>query len=296
MHDLRFFITDVFGGEKYSGNQLATFLNGDLLSDDEMQKIAREINFSETTFILSDIAIDGGYEVRIFTPAEEIDFAGHPTLGTAFIIKKHMLKQHVGSVLLNLNAGKIPVTFSSADNIDTLWMDQIEPMFGSVLNPEKIAEMLGLPANALDGRYPIQEVSTGLPHVIVPLKNLEALTHATIIRDRYFDVIREIASKCILVFCPEGRDSSHALSVRMFADFLGIPEDPATGSGNGCLAGYLVKHNYLGSGSLDICVGQGHEIGRPSLIMLKAEEMKDGRIHISVGGRVIPVAEGYWYK
>jgi trans-2,3-dihydro-3-hydroxyanthranilate isomerase len=83
--------------------------------------------------------------------------------------------------------------------------------------------------------------------------------------------------------------------VRMFANFLGIPEDPATGSGNGCLAGYLVKHKYLGSSTIDICVGQGHEIGRPSLLMLKAEELKDGRIHISVGGRVIPIAEGFWY-
>jgi trans-2,3-dihydro-3-hydroxyanthranilate isomerase len=295
MHDLRFFITDVFGGEKYSGNQLATFLNGDLLSDDEMQKIAREINFSETTFILSDSAIDGGYEVLIFTPAKEIDFAGHPALGTAFVIKKHMLKQHDGSVVLNLNAGRIPVTLTLEDNLDTLWMDQIEPMFGSVLKPGIIAEMLGLPSNAIDGRYPIQEVSTGLPHLIVPLKSLDALKHAAIVKERYFEVIRDISSKCILVFCPEGRDGTHTLSVRMFADFLGIPEDPATGSGNGCLAGYLVRHRYLGSSSIDIRVGQGHEIGRPSLIMLKSGELK-GRVRISVGGRVIPIAEGYWYK
>jgi trans-2,3-dihydro-3-hydroxyanthranilate isomerase len=295
MHDLRFFITDVFGWEKYSGNQLATFLNGDQLSEDEMQKIAREINFSETTFILSDNTIDGSYAVRIFTPAKEIDFAGHPTLGTAFIIKKHILKQHAGNVVLNLNAGKIPVTFSSMDDLSTLWMDQIEPMFGSVLNAGIIAEMLSLPADALDGRYPIQEVSTGLPHMIVPLKNLEALKNASIVKERYFEAIRDISSKCILLFCPEGRDNSHTLSVRMFADFLGIPEDPATGSGNGCLAGYLVKHKYLGSSTIDICVGQGHEIGRPSLLMLKAEELKDGRIHISVGGRVIPIAEGFWY-
>ena len=295
MHDLRFFMTDVFGNEKYSGNQLATFLEGGLLSEYEMQKIAREINFSETTFILSDRTIDGGYPVRIFTPAEEIDFAGHPTLGTAFIISRHIFKQHAGKVVLNLNVGQIPVSFSSADNQSTLWMEHLEPTFGGVLNAGIVAEMLGLPADALDGRCPVQEVSTGLPHVIVPLKNLDALRKAALVKERYFDVIKDIPSKCILIFCPEGHDESHAVSVRMFADLLGIPEDPATGSGNGCLAAYLVKHRYFGSNAIDISVGQGYEIGRPSLILLKAEEINGGRIRVSVGGRVIPIAEGFWY-
>jgi trans-2,3-dihydro-3-hydroxyanthranilate isomerase len=295
MKDLKFFITDVFGSEKYSGNQLATFLNCEMLSENEMQKIAREINFSETTFILSDKTIQGGYAVRIFTPGKEIDFAGHPTLGTAFIIKNHIIKQNIETVVLNLNVGQIPVTFSYTDNAGTLWMDQIEPTYGGVFNARIIAEMLSLPVNAIDGRYPIQEVSTGLPHVIVPLKNLDALKNAVIVKELYFDLIRDVLAKCILIFCPEGRDGSHTVSVRMFADSFGIPEDPATGSGNGCLAAYLVRERYLGPHAIDITVGQGHEIGRPSLLLLKAEEIHDKRIQVSVGGKVIPIAEGFWY-
>lgn len=296
MYGLAFYITDVFGSERYSGNQLATFLDGRTLSEREMQKIAREINFSETTFVMSGAGADSGYDVRIFTPAREIDFAGHPVLGTAFVIDEHLVGQHAGKVVLNLNAGRIPVAFSREGGSPILWMEQIAPSFGNSFGSGIVSEMLGLSGDALDHGYPAQEVSTGLPHLIVPLKNLRELERAALERELYFNLINEGMPPCILLFAPEGHDAGHDVSVRMFADFLGIPEDPATGSGNGCLAAYLVRHRYFKSNAIDIVVGQGYEIGRPSLLRLKAEEDEAERIRVSVGGTVIPVAEGRWYR
>ncbi|MBP7738948.1 MAG: PhzF family phenazine biosynthesis protein [Spirochaetes bacterium] len=295
MNGIRFFMTDVFGGEKYSGNQLATFLDGGRLTEREMQRIAREFNFSETTFVLSDKKESGGYAVRIFTPGKEIDFAGHPTLGTAYIIRRHLIRDHADAVVLNLRIGRIPVSFSGSDGSGPLWMDQAEPRFGKVFDAASTAEMLRLPADAIDGRFPVQEVSTGLPHMIVPLRNLEALQEASPDKERYFAIIRDVPAKCVLIFCPEGRDGSHGVSVRMFADYLGIAEDPATGSGNGCLAAYLSHHRFFGSDRVDLRAGQGHEIGRPSLLMLKAHETDSGGTAVSVGGNVIPISEGTWY-
>lgn len=288
MEKLDFYIVDVFTGQKYAGNQLAVFRNAAGLSDAEMQQIAREINFSETTFILSDEPRGGGYEVRIFTPREEVPFAGHPTLGTAHILRSEILGGAAPRVVLNLKVGQIPVTFGRDSNG---WMQQIEPLFGACHSPQALAPVLNLDAAALDERYPIQEVSTGLPFFIVPLKNLSALKSARIDREKYFSLIQDTAAKGILVFCPEPHEAQNDLSVRVFVDYYGVPEDPATGSGNGCLAGYLVKHRYFGKADIDIRCEQGYEIGRPSLLFLKAGEA-DGRINIFVGGRAILVARG----
>lgn len=287
----KFFITDVFGEEKYSGNQLATFINCSSFSDKEMQQIARETNFCETTFILSEELHNGGYDVRIFTPEKEIDFAGHPTLGTAYIIQQRIIRKPINKVVLNLKAGNIPVTFSVNDG--TLWMEQIEPSFGKTLQAKVISKVLNLPESAIDSHFPIQEVSTGLPHIIVPLKKLDTLRSAEVSKEDYYKLIEKLDAKNILVFSPESYTDTHDISVRMFADYLGIPEDPATGSGNGCLAAYLVKHRYFLSAEINVRVGQGYEIGRPSLLLLSAKEAK-GKLTVSVGGKVIPIAEGEW--
>ena len=288
-----FYITDVFAQEKYSGNQLATFLHCSDLSDREMQQIAREINYSETTFVLSDHPTAGGYEVRIFTPAAEIDFAGHPTLGTAFVIRQYLIGQPVEQVVLNLRVGAIPVRLPVTGDDTMLWMQQAEPTFGSRLEETTLAPVLSLELSDFDERWPIEQVSTGLPHIIVPLKSLAALKRARIARERYDTLVQQTWAKALLVFSPQGYSSTHDLSVRMFADYYGVPEDPATGSGNGCLAAYLVKHRYLGTSSVNLRVGQGFEIGRPSILALRAAEER-GRISVTVGGRVISVAKGQW--
>jgi trans-2,3-dihydro-3-hydroxyanthranilate isomerase len=288
MKKLPFYIVDVFAEKKYAGNQLAVFRDAQPLSSEEMQRLARETNFSETTFILQDEQHNGGYDVRIFTPREEVPFAGHPTLGTAHIIRNEILKGKADALFLNLKVGKIPVTFGRDGYC---WMKQIEPEFGKQHPAEIIAPILGLPVADIDNRYPVQEVSTGLPFFIVPLKTIAALKAAKVDRDKYFTFIEDSWAKGMLVFCPQAHEAQNDISVRVFVDCYGIPEDPATGSGNGCLAGYLVKHRYFGKDSIDIRSEQGYEIGRPSLLFLKAKQ--DGpKINISVGGKALIVAKG----
>ncbi len=288
MKGLPFYIVDVFAEKKYAGNQLAVFRNAKELSAEKMQQIAREINFSETSFILQDKPRDGGYDVRIFTPGEEVPFAGHPTLGTAHVIRNEILMGRAEAVTLNLKVGRIPVTFGK-DGYS--WMRQVEPEFGKRHPAASLVAILQLPLEAIDPRFPVQEVSTGLPFFIVPLKTLSALKNAKVDRDRYFSFIRDTWAKGILVFCPQAHEPGNDISVRVFVDCFGIPEDPATGSGNGCLAGWLVRHRYFGRDSIDIRSEQGYEIGRPSLLLLKAEDAS-GHIRISVGGRSITVARG----
>ena len=289
---LPFYIVDVFAESKYTGNQLAVFRNAESLTDHEMQQLAREMNYSETTFILSDEMREGGYDVRIFTPETELPFAGHPTLGTAYIIQREIVKERIDEIVLNLQIGKIPVTIKYVEEKpELLWMKQIQPLFGKTFTPDLISKILRLDETDINMQFPIQEVSTGVPCIIVPLKTLNAVKRASIDRGRYFKLVNELTVKTILIFSTETYGKQNDLNVRFFADYYGVPEDPATGSGNGCLAGYLVKHNFLGKDQINLRVEQGYEINRPSLLFLSASK-KEGGIDISVGGMVVMIAEG----
>ncbi len=292
MTERTFYIVDVFAERKYAGNQLAVFRDTKGLSDTEMQEFAKEMHFSETTFIVSEEKRDGGYDVRIFTPEYEIPFAGHPTLGTAYVIQQEIIKEPVEQVVLNLKVGQIPVDFKySGKEVDIMWMKQKAPEFGRIFGLEKTSEILCLDRSAIDDRSPIQEVSTGTPFIMVPLRTLNAVKQARIDKDKYFELIKDTEAKAILIFCPETYDKQNQLNVRVFADYYGVPEDPATGSANGCLAGYLVKHRYFGKDRIDIRVEQGYEIGRPSLLLLRAEDKKN-EIDVFVGGKVVMIAKG----
>jgi len=288
MDKLPFYVLDVFAETPLAGNQLAVFRQAQTLESTVMQRIAREINFSETTFILSDEPRQGGFDVRIFTPREEVPFAGHPTLGTAFLINREILKRESGETMLNLKAGQIPVSFDAQGHG---WMKQMPPVFGADHSASSLAPVLGLETADIDERFPIQEVSTGLPFFIVPLKTIQALKSAKPNREKYFDLIQHTEAKGILIFCPQTRQPENQISVRVFVEYYGIPEDPATGSGNGCLAGYLVKQRFFGGESIELSVEQGYEIGRPSLLLLKAREAHSG-IEVSVGGKCFLVARG----
>jgi len=157
MKNLTFYILDVFAEEKYAGNQLAVVREAAGLSDGEMQNIAKEMNYSETTFILSDDQRNGGYDVRIFTLAEEVPFAGHPTLGTAYAIQHEIIKEPVETIILNLKVGQIPVTFNyKGEDKDILWMQQKEPAFAQIIEPEPISEVLGINTSDIDERFPVQ--------------------------------------------------------------------------------------------------------------------------------------------
>jgi trans-2,3-dihydro-3-hydroxyanthranilate isomerase len=293
MNGRRFYIVDVFAETRYAGNQLAVFRDARGLSDEEMQTIAREMNFSETTFVLSDAEREGGYDVRIFTPGCEVPFAGHPTLGTAYVIRREIIRKDVEQVNLNLKVGQIPVTFGQAPDRDVVWMRQKAPEFGPTIDSAQVAAVLGLDERNIDARFPVREVSTGMWFVVAPLVNLEAVKRARIAPDKGPAFFEDRHGKGILVFCPETYGKQNNLNVRVFVPFYGIEEDPATGSGNGCLASYLVQHRYFGGSQVDVCVEQGYEIGRPSLLYLRAEE-RSGAIDVNVGGKVVMIAKGQW--
>lgn len=287
-----FYILDVFAEEKYTGNQLAVVLMKNKLTDTDMQRIAKEFNFSETTFILSHKPVNNGYNVRIFTPNEEVPFAGHPTLGTAYVIQKEIIKRPVEEIILNLKIGQIPVRSDyRKNNIIMLTMKQREPVFGKTLDKKKAASVLNISASDIDERFPVQEVSTGLPFIIVPLRNLSAVKRSKLNKEKHLAFIKNTEAKAVFIFCLETYRKENHLNARMFAPYYGIEEDPATGSANGCLAGYLVKHGYFDKDHIDIRVEQGYEIRRPSLIFLKAKKTKNN-IEIHVGGKVIEVAKG----
>ena len=292
MKKLPFYIVDVFAINKYTGNQLAIFPDAKHLTTEQMQEVAREINFSESTFILDKQPENGSFPVRIFTPKQELPFAGHPTLGTAFILQQQIIQQPLARINLSLQIGQIPVDISYQNNaIDLLWMAQKPPTFQETFPPEEIAEVLSISIDALDERFPCQSVSTGVPFILVPLKTQASLKSCQINRQKYQDLIENITAKSILVFCPETYHPENDLNVRVFADYFGVPEDPATGSANGCLAAYLIQYDYFSRSSINLRVEQGYEIDRPSLLLLKARHDR-ALIQVFVGGKVVMIAQG----
>ncbi len=284
-----YYIVDVFCVEKYSGNQLAVVMLDEEIPEALMQKIALEFHFSETTFILKYKNNEEDWNVRIFTPHNEVPFAGHPTLGTAFIIMKELAVNKKG-ITLNLKAGKIPVT-SDEGGGGILWMKQLNPEFSRIFDKNDIAGIINMSPGEIDDEYPIQEVSTGLSIIIIPIKKLSSVKKAVTDIHAFKSYFGELG-RPLFIFCPETYDKNNQINCRMFADYFGIPEDPATGSANGCLAGYLVKYGYFNKSEIDIRVEQGYEIGRPSLLRLKAKKESDETIDVKVGGRVALIAKG----
>jgi trans-2,3-dihydro-3-hydroxyanthranilate isomerase len=296
MRKIPFCIVDVFAEERYAGNPLAVFLDAGELSSAEMQQIAGEMNYSETTFVTARQPQHNGFNVRIFTPAAELPFAGHPTLGTAYIIRREILQRPTGEIRLNLPVGQIPVEFGPGPEPDqeVLWMLQIPPVFGKTFERSTLAEILRLDPDDFDPDYPVQEVSTGLPFIIVPLRSLAAVKKARVNTGLLQKLVQNYDAKAVLVFAPETYHPEHQLNVRVFVDEYAIPEDPATGSANGCLAGYLARYRYFKCERIDLRVEQGYEIGRPSLLYLQAEADR-GEITIRVGGKVRLNARGEWF-
>lgn len=282
-----FYIVDVFAEEKYQGNQLAVLVPDRELTTAEMQQIAKEINFSETTYILSDKQENGGYDFRIFTPDIEVPFAGHPTLGTAYVINK-IIERGVGTkVILNLEVGQIPVSINS----DKLIMSQNEPSFGMIIKEtDVIANVLNIKQEDIRTDYPIQLVSTGLPCFIVPLKSIDAVMRCSINHNQFSHFIKNYYKCNLLVFSEEGKSE---LRARVFMDDPGFLEDPATGSANGNLAGYLLEYNFFSKNKIEYNVNQGYGGNRPSRINVMAEKT-DEKFHIHVGGKVYLVAKGEW--
>lgn len=284
---MKYYIVDCFAEEKYQGNQLLVLIPDRTVSDKEQQQIAKEINFSETTFILSDKKCDGGYDVRIWTPnAGEVPFAGHPTLGTAYIINKIIENGKENDVILNLKVGQIPVKHTA----DGLTMSQNPPEFGTVIDKNEIADIFGIMPSDIRDDFPVQWVSTGLEAVIVPLKSREALAATYTDQLKFKEYIkRHPECNCNHLFFVDMGDNRFAARCHM-EDFV---EDPATGSANGNLAGYIIKYNYFGSNDVNYTVYQGEDMGRPSV--LRIHSAFDGKNWtIEVGGNCFIVASGEW--
>lgn len=285
-----FHIVDVFAQRKYAGNQLAVVTDAADLDGEQMQQIAAEMAYSETTFV-TGAPTASGWPVRIFTPTAEIPFAGHPTLGTAAVIRDHLAGTATEEIVLDLDVGSIPVDVRPQDGHETLWMNQQEPALGTELAAADMADVLGVSSDTVANDSPVQVVSTGLPTIIVPLSDRETLEGISVDRGAYDRVTADCGADLVLAYCTEPRDADNDLAVRVFAPALGVPEDPATGSANGCLAAYLAHHEVFGSHDVDVRVEQGYELGRPSLLLLSAER-EEGAIDVEVGGCVVPVAEG----
>lgn len=284
-----FIICDVFARRRFEGNQLAVFPAAAGIAPAEMQTLAREIHFSETTFILADRPNERGFPVRIFTPAREVPFAGHPTLGTAFVIRERFLAGDADEVKLDLPVGVVPVRVEAGG--ERLMMTQVPPEFGAAAEPAAAAAALGLAPDELDPRFPVQEVSTGLWFLIVPVKRLDSMRRVRVNLAEYYRLLEPLRAKAILAFAPETVNPDCRLHVRVFCDYYDVPEDPATGSANGCLCAWLSQHRFLGAPEFAINTEQGIEMQRPSLLHLRAT-VRDERITVQVGGKVVVAGRG----
>ena len=309
MREYRFCIVDVFAEAPYRGNQLAVVFDDGTLSDRDMLEITREMHYSETVFIsLASLrATEKG--IRTFTPPAEVPFAGHPCHGAAYCINKALHENASGTdqpqdavsspgmtgLLLKTKAGLIPISVSQSGDTTTWWMEQLQPDFGEVLPASLLARILGLAEDRFDSEYPAQWVSTGLPFVIVPLRGIDAVRQAKADWELFHELLPGVVPGDILVFTDECDDDSKDLHVRVLVDFPGIPEDPATGSANGCLAAYLLERGYMGQDSLRYQAEQGIEMGRPSVLHVTASK-ENGKFTILVGGEVHLVAEGTLYR
>lgn len=278
---------DVFTDRALEGNALAVFTDARGLSDAEMQAVARETNLSETTFVLPDPAAPPGRpaRVRIFTVGEEVPFAGHPTLGTAFVLRG---AGGAREVVLALGVGDIPVAFEDREGGTFGEMRQRDPVFGQVHPREEVARALGLAEGDLDPAAPVETVSTGLPFAIVPVRSLATLRALRVDWARADAYLAGTDARFFYLVSRETLDPAADLHSRMI--FYG-GEDPATGSAAGCCAAWVVRHGLAGPGER-VVIEQGLEARRPSWIFVKAGGNRDNVSDVRVGGYVVEVSRG----
>jgi trans-2,3-dihydro-3-hydroxyanthranilate isomerase len=287
-----FFIVDVFAEGRYTGNQLAVVVSARPLPDEEMQRIAAEANYSETTFVAPVPEGDGGYRVRIFTPAREIAFAGHPILGTAWVVRNRFVPGAVGPVRLNLAVGSVPVTFEVApDGQEVAWFMAPPVVSGPTCEREPMAAALGIPPEAIDAGSPVQKMTAGVSAMVVPLRSLDALRRSRLDRAAYAPLAARGFPELTYLYCRETHHAGNDLCARFFFEAHGVREDPATGNGAAFLGAYFLQHGLYPEAGFSLRIEQGYEVGRPSLVLLRGRSLA-GRHEVSVGGRVIPVVEG----
>ena len=292
--------TSVFTDDRYSfgGNQLATFWDEESnlsLTPEEMLGIAREMNFSETTFVFNSKMKDCQAKVRIFTPGLEIPFAGHPTIGTAFVLKrKKLIPEKTETSHLELGIGKTEVNFLGKR---TVRMTQSDPkIMGELDEIKPVLKAIGLSEKVLAEDAPAQFVSTGFPFLIIPIKTLAAIRRAVPSPTEILKSLKNEISQEIVILTTETIHSDSNVHVRMFAPGAGVLEDPATGSAAGPIGGYIEAHNLLPTHSFGefIVIEQGFQLNRPSRLVFQSAKVR-GKKRVYVAGKISLMAEGKFF-
>jgi len=295
---LQYRIVDVFTDRMFGGNPLAVFLDGRGLSETEMQALAREMNLSETTFVLPPDDPANDFRVRIFTPGRELPMAGHPTIGTAFVLAREKMLPGGGETLtirLEEKVGLIPVRLEMKDGVpDKIWMTQPQPTFGPVFpNAAAVAEMLGIDPADIRNDLPIEVVSCGMPFLFVPVRDLATMRRLSFNRDLSRRALESLEVSEVFVFALEVENAGSTVHSRMFAPELGVPEDPATGGASGPLGSYLVRYGVVSAQpKASIVSEQGIEMGRPSFIHIEITQEANEITEVKVGGRTVFVGGG----
>jgi trans-2,3-dihydro-3-hydroxyanthranilate isomerase len=298
MRKLQYRIVDVFTDRMFGGNPLAVVLDGRGVTDAEMQALAREMNLSETTFVLPPDDSANDFRVRIFTPGRELPMAGHPTIGTAFVLAREKMLPAGGDTIMirfEEKVGPIPVRLEMKNGVpDKIWMTQPRPTFGPVFpNVAVVAEMLGIDPAGIRNDLPIEVVSCGLPFLFVPVRDLTTMRRLSFNRDLSRRALKSLGVSEVFAFAMEVENAGSAVHSRMFAPELGVPEDPATGGASGPLGSYLVRHGVISAQpQVSIVSEQGIEMGRPSFIHIEITQEANEITEVKVGGQTVFVGGG----
>ena len=297
-NNYRYLLLDVFTNRRFGGNPLAVFPDAQGIDAKTMQTIAKEFNLSETTFVLPPTERSADYRVRIFTPTAELPMAGHPTVGTAFVLARERMKAQQPSpttLFLQEGVGIIPVTLAwDISPAPKITMQQLLPTFGPRFeNSDILASVLSLESADLIPDVPIEVVSCGVPFLIVPVKTLQAVQRIAFQQSLWQQELVHLTPE-ILVFTQQTETADANVHCRMFAPALGIAEDPATGSANGPLGAYLVRYGLVPSQTptISLLSEQGFEMGRPSLMSITIEHVDQQISGVHVGGHCVFMGEG----
>ena len=283
---LPFYIVDVFAKEKYAGNQLAVFMNAENLSTTDMKKIAREINFAESTFVTKLNVESNSAEIRIFTPSQEMQFAGHPIIGTSWILMNKIFKNNPKEIELTVKIGAIPVT----ERNNLVWLKAAQPQFFNTRSKDEFFNFSNLKSADFDLRFPIQEVTTGSAFILVPIATKKALDAIKLDVEKvntWLDKNCTTEHKALYFFCLE---EGNLTSRMLYLQDNQLMEDAATGSASTCLQAFLLHYF---STDLKITNHQGEMMGRPSQIEFDGKVVQDN-FDIKIGGKTHFIAQGEW--
>jgi trans-2,3-dihydro-3-hydroxyanthranilate isomerase len=295
---VHYFTLDVFTDQRFGGNPLAVIRDARGLTTAQMQQVTREFNYSESTFVLPAESPDTTRRVRIFTPGSEVPFAGHPTIGTAIALVyagDAPADADEVQVVLGENVGPVPVTVRLRDGVPTwaqLSVAQL-PIEQPPMDRDVVASLLGLArSDLMDGdRYLPAATSCGLPFLIVPLASREAVARSRVVESVFARTLRGTACAMVMVFATVDDVPGVDVHCRVFCPDDGVPEDPATGSANAALGGYLAARTPR-TGTLRWVSQQGLEMGRPSRLEIEVDKTADAITAVRVGGSAVLMSEG----